>query len=92
MSAIKVFDHTPEWKAKRKAMNQAWREYHVGLASKPLHDICMRIKNGPNTDAQIAQATGLSTATIAKLRKFEHKGMPFYSTMIALERFFNLRK
>lgn len=91
MSAIKVFDHSPEWKAKHRAQNQEWREYHIKLASKPLHDVCMRIKNGPHTDAQIAKATGLSTYTISRLRKFEHKGMPFYSTMIALERFFNIR-
>lgn len=81
---IKTFDHTPEWKAKQAV----WREHHSKLSAPALHELGMRIKNGPHSNAQIAKATGLSSATIEKIRKFEHGGSPWYSTMIALQRFF----
>ena len=85
---FKVFDHTPEFKARQ----QAWREHHTKLAAPSLHSIGMRIKNGPHTNAQIARATGISVATIEKLRKFEHGGMPLHSTIVALEQFFEGEK
>lgn len=81
---FKTFDHTPEWKEKQRN----WREFHTKLSAPVLHELGMRIKNGPHTDYQIAQATGLSKNTIKKLREFNHGGMPFYSTIYALQQFF----
>lgn len=81
---IKTFDHSPEWKAKQ----QEWRERHAKVNRPALHDLGMRIKNGPHTNYQISKATGLSTQTIEKIRKFEHGGMPCYSTIVILQRFF----
>ena len=88
MAEVKVFDHTPAFKAKQVA----WREHHTKLASPILHSLGMRIRNGPHTDTQIARDTGLSKLTIKKIRNFEHGGMPYFSTIYALEKFLGTRK
>lgn len=83
-----MFDHTPEWKEKQAN----WRARHLVISAPILHELGMRIKNGPNTDYQIARATGLSQSTIKKLREFNHGGMPYYSTIAVLSDFFQLDK
>jgi len=85
---FKTYDHSPEFKAEQLA----WRAHHTKASAPILHELGMCIKNGPHTDHQIAKATGLSAQTIRKLRKFEHGGQPWHSTILLLEQFFNIRK
>lgn len=84
---MKKFDHTPEYKAKIKA----WREHHTKLSAPDLHDLGMKLNNGPHTIHQVCLATGLSRETVTKIKKFEHGGFPMHSTIVALQRFFGTR-